>query len=179
MNEVKRQPWLKNFDWEGLNNKSTGSPFIPASEDNFSQKVVTEAPHMHLPSILPPQVAQQIRSAQQKAALSGATLLSPIAVFAPMMISFFSLPPHSFLRCHSHLSGPTPEGSLQYMFAGGRAKTSIPACARYACEVASTAFSSVAELRTSCSRPMLGSGHSYEPHDFATVKGAKKCREQP
>jgi len=26
---------------------------------------------MHLPSILPPQVAQQIRSAQQKAALSG------------------------------------------------------------------------------------------------------------
>lgn len=36
-----------------------------------AQKVVTEAPHMHLPSILPPQVAQQIRSAQQKAALSG------------------------------------------------------------------------------------------------------------
>lgn len=36
-------------------------------------KVVTEAPQMHLPSILPPQVAQQIRNAQQKAALSGWT----------------------------------------------------------------------------------------------------------
>ena len=42
MNEVKRQPWLKNFDWESLNNKSTPSKYIPPQEDNFSQKVVTE-----------------------------------------------------------------------------------------------------------------------------------------
>ena len=40
-----------------------------------ANKVVTEAPTMHLPSVLPPQVAQQIRSAQQKAALSGASMI--------------------------------------------------------------------------------------------------------
>jgi hypothetical protein len=36
MNEVKRQPWLKNFDWDALNNKLMPSPFIPPNEDNFS-----------------------------------------------------------------------------------------------------------------------------------------------
>ena len=47
-----------------------------------AQKVVTEAPHMHLPSILPPQVAEQIRSAQQKAALSGeAPPLHPVGSY--------------------------------------------------------------------------------------------------
>jgi hypothetical protein len=43
MNEVRRQPWLKSFDWETLNNKAIPSPFIPPNEDNFSQKVVSEA----------------------------------------------------------------------------------------------------------------------------------------
>lgn len=45
-------------------------------------KVVTEAPHMHLPSILPPQVAQQIRNAQQKAALSGNLSFHPQALLS-------------------------------------------------------------------------------------------------
>jgi len=35
--------WLKNFDWESLNNKTMVSPFLPPNEDNFSQKVVSEA----------------------------------------------------------------------------------------------------------------------------------------
>ena len=43
MNEVKRQPWLKSFDCYALNNKAIPSPFIPPNEDNFSQKVVSEA----------------------------------------------------------------------------------------------------------------------------------------
>ena len=42
MNEVRRQPWLKNFDWDALAVKSIPSPYIPPNEDNFSQKVVTE-----------------------------------------------------------------------------------------------------------------------------------------
>ncbi len=33
--------------------------------------ITTQAPSLQLPSILPPQVAQQIRTAQQKAALLG------------------------------------------------------------------------------------------------------------
>lgn len=43
INEVKRQPWLKHFDWDALNSKANLAPFIPANEDNFSQKVVSEA----------------------------------------------------------------------------------------------------------------------------------------
>ena len=43
INEVKRQPWLKTFDWESLNNKTISAPFVPPNDDNFSQKVVTEA----------------------------------------------------------------------------------------------------------------------------------------
>ena len=38
MNEVKRQPWLKNFDWEALNNQTMPSPFVPPNEDNFDAK---------------------------------------------------------------------------------------------------------------------------------------------
>jgi hypothetical protein len=36
MNEVRRQPWLKNFDWDALAVKSIPSPYIPPNEDNFS-----------------------------------------------------------------------------------------------------------------------------------------------
>lgn len=49
-----------------------------SSKKVVAQKATTEAPHMHLPSILPPQVAEQIRNAQQKAALSGKNMASYI-----------------------------------------------------------------------------------------------------
>ena len=42
INEVKRQPWLKDFDWDSLNKRLIDAPFIPPNEDNFSLKVVNE-----------------------------------------------------------------------------------------------------------------------------------------
>ena len=40
---MKRQPWIKDFNWAELNSGEMPSPFIPPNEDNFSQKVVSEA----------------------------------------------------------------------------------------------------------------------------------------
>ena len=68
---------------------------------SIAQKVVTEAPNMHLPSILPPQVAEQIRSAQQKAALTGNFLIYStyiiysLHVFLSIFLSSFCLPNQS------------------------------------------------------------------------------------
>lgn len=36
-------PWLKGFNWTELHSGEMPSPFIPPNEDNFSQKVVSEA----------------------------------------------------------------------------------------------------------------------------------------
>ena len=43
----------------------------PAPAPSGPVAAVTEAPEVRVPSVLPPQVADQIRSAQQRAALAG------------------------------------------------------------------------------------------------------------
>jgi len=40
--EVRNHPWLKNFQWEDLENKKIPSPFIPPLEDNFDTKNINE-----------------------------------------------------------------------------------------------------------------------------------------
>ncbi|KAK9812102.1 hypothetical protein WJX73_006622 [Symbiochloris irregularis] len=51
--------------------QQTTEPSSSAGPSSRPQAVTTTAPQILLPSILPPQVASQIRAAQQKAALSG------------------------------------------------------------------------------------------------------------
>ena len=39
---MKRQAWLKNFNWDALNAQTMEPPFVPPKEDNYNSKIVNE-----------------------------------------------------------------------------------------------------------------------------------------
>mmetsp|Transcript_20581 Transcript_20581/g.18222 ORF Transcript_20581/g.18222 Transcript_20581/m.18222 type:complete len:125 (-) Transcript_20581:230-604(-) len=43
VSEVKNHPWLKDFDWKGLYNKTLPAPFVPQSKENYDTKATSYA----------------------------------------------------------------------------------------------------------------------------------------
>ena len=41
--EVKNHPWLKDFDWKGLYNKTLKAPFIPMKKENYDTRATSYA----------------------------------------------------------------------------------------------------------------------------------------